>query len=427
MNSKSLLPADTYKVINKTILTDFDRRIITALYEPIIGPISASLYFTLWHDLETHELISCELNHHHLLTILKCDLNIIKSARESLEAIGLLKSYVKKDSVNNYIYELYSPLMPNEFFTHPVLNIVLYKNVGREEYEKLKLVYQKVRTDLRNYEEVTKTLDEVFESSIASETTDLRSKASSNIKINNIVDFDLLLSSMPKDIINEKAFTKKIKELINYLAFIYDLDTLKMSEIIRGVLNKFGMIDKNELRISTRKVYQFKNNTLPTLVYRSTPEYLKTPSGDMSMKGKIIAYFENTSPYDFLRGKNHGVKPAVSELKIVEKLLIEYEMTAGVVNVLLDYVLKKNNNKLIMGYVETIASQWKRAELKNAKEAMIYAENEHKKMSKRVVKTTKNTKINSAPKPIWFDENIEKAESSEEEAKELNELLKEFK
>lgn len=43
----SLLPADTYTIINQTILTEVDKKIIISLYEPIIGPIAVSLYLTL--------------------------------------------------------------------------------------------------------------------------------------------------------------------------------------------------------------------------------------------------------------------------------------------------------------------------------------------------------------------------------------------
>ena len=50
MDIITLLPADNYKVVNKTVLTDFDRKTLIALYEPIIGPFAISLYFTFWHD-----------------------------------------------------------------------------------------------------------------------------------------------------------------------------------------------------------------------------------------------------------------------------------------------------------------------------------------------------------------------------------------
>ena len=48
----TILPADTYTVVNKTILSDTDRKILTSLYQPIIGQLPISLYFTLWSDLK---------------------------------------------------------------------------------------------------------------------------------------------------------------------------------------------------------------------------------------------------------------------------------------------------------------------------------------------------------------------------------------
>ena len=41
------MPADTYEVINRTILTENDRKILTMLYQPIIGSNSVNLFFTL--------------------------------------------------------------------------------------------------------------------------------------------------------------------------------------------------------------------------------------------------------------------------------------------------------------------------------------------------------------------------------------------
>lgn len=430
MQTKTLLPADTYKVVNKTILTDYDRKILIAFYEPIIGPVSTSLYLTLWNDLEAFELLSLEHNHHHLLSILKCNLNAVKSARESLEALGLLKSYLKEGTVNDYIYELYSPLLPNEFLNHPVLNVTLFNNIGQSEYDRLKLMYQKIKVDTKDYEEITKNLDEVYASTnfITPTGKDVRGKKQSVIKVSEVVDYDLLISSMPKGIMNEKTLTKKTRELINLLSFIYEIDTLNMAKLIKNSLNDFGMIDNSKLRLTARKSYQQQTNTLPTLVHRQQPEFLKLPHGDNSKKGKIIQYFENTSPYALLKNKNKGSNPVLSELKIAEKLLVDFEMQPAVVNVLLDYVLKINNNKLSGPYVEAIASQWRRAGLETAKEAMIFAEQEHKKFTTKKTGKTYSKEVKKViEKPAWFGEKIEKENVTQEEENELKELLKEFK
>ena len=127
-----ILPADTYVVVNKTVIKDLDRKLITMLYQPIIGHDATSLYFTLVDDLDKRELMSEELTHHHLMSTMQLKLEDIVVARKKLEAVGLLRTYFKKDHVNNYIYLLYSPMSANEFLNHPVLNIVLYNNLGKK-------------------------------------------------------------------------------------------------------------------------------------------------------------------------------------------------------------------------------------------------------------------------------------------------------
>ena len=424
MNNVTLLPADRYIVVNKSILSDKDRLVIMSLYEPLIGSLGVSLYFTLWNDLNINNIMSKDLIHHHLMVSLKSDISKIKIARESLEAFGLLKCYVKEGSVNDYLYELYSPLTPSEFFNHPILNIVLYNNVGEKEYNELKNLYKMPKIDLKEYTEITKKIDEVYDTSKFNLATDLVDVHKNSIVSSSRINYDEIISSIPKGLISEKTFNKKTRELIDNLAFIYNIDTLKMIELIRGCLNEYGAIDKNGLRILARKDYQFKTGSLPTLVYRTQPDYLKNPLGDNSKRGRIIAVFENTSPYDFLRHKYHNVKPTGRDLKLLEHLIIDLELPPAVVNVLIDYVLRKNNNKLTSAYVETIASQWKRANLKTAKEAMEFAEKEHQRSLKKVPQSIKNTEV--VKTPIWFNQKIEDESLNAEEEAELKDLLKEF-
>ena len=421
MDGVTLLPADRYVVINKTILTDADRKYLISFYEPIIGHLAISLYLVLINDLEESKGVSRDFTHHHLMSLLKTPLKVLKEAREALEATGLLKTYFKKGDVNNYIYEIYSPLSPSEFFNHPILNIVLYNNIGATEYEYLKKQYQKLKVDTKEYIDITRKLDDVMESGINVPTMDVRERSINDIEVKDQVDFDLILSSIPKGIINEKVFTKKTKELINDLEFIYKIDTLKMIELVRSVLNEYGMIDKDNLRINARKMYQFNNGTLPTLIYRSQPEYLKSPVGDNSMRGKIIEMFEKLNPVDFLKNKYGGAKPTNRDIKLIENLIIDLEMPPAVVNVLLDYVLRKNNNKLATNYIETIAGQWKRAGLKNASEAMDFAEKENKKFTKKL------DTVKASKEPVWFNKTEKVEEMSDADKQELENLLKEFK
>ena len=85
--------------------------------------------------------MSIDHTHHHLMTIMKSSIDTIKIARESLEGVGLIKTFYKEGEPNSYVYELYSPLSPKEFFASPIFNITLYNNIGKAEYEIIKAEY----------------------------------------------------------------------------------------------------------------------------------------------------------------------------------------------------------------------------------------------------------------------------------------------
>lgn len=423
----SLLPADTYTIINQTILTEVDKKIIISLYEPIIGPIAVSLYLTLWADLDKLEIMSKDFTHHHLMTILKTKLIDIENARKSLEAVGLLKSYIKRnDNINEYLYELYSPLSASEFLNHPVLSVLLLNNIGENEYNIILNNYKRYTFSKGDYEEITSSMNETFKSvneSVYEEN--IRSVKKLGVNIESSIDFELLESTLPKGLVTSKTFNKKTRDLINQLAFIYNIDSIKMSEIIRLVIDEYGIINKDKLRISTRKNYEYNNNgSLPTIVYRTQPEYLKSPSGDLSNRGKMIHVFENTKPYDFLKSKNRGIKPTSRDLKLLEHLAVDFDLPPGVINVLVDYALLVNNGKLNSAYLETIAGDWSRRNVKTVEDAMSIAEKGHKKNVKVVKEITKKDVVNV---PAWMDKDNKSEKMSEEELAELESMFEEFR
>lgn len=425
---RNLLPADTYIVVNKTILNDSDRKILTMLYQPIIGSISTNLYNTLCLNLDKNEFMSDEFTHHSLMVNNKINLEDILEAREKLEGIGLLKTFVKeKEDSNSYVYELFSPLSASEFFSHPILNIVLYNNVGKKEYERLVLYFKVPRVNLSEYEDITKSFDDVFSSvpssSFINNMIDIKEVSKNSLKLNYNFDYDLLISSFPKETINEKTFNKENRELIEYLSYIYNLDTLEIKDLITSSLNDKLMIDKVSLRKNARNYYQYQNNgKLPTLIYQNQPEYLRSPEGKDSKRAKMVYTFETTSPYNFLKSKYNGSKPTSRDLKLIEDLMVDVGLKPGVVNVLIDYALRVNNNKLNKAFIETIAGQWARLGIETADAAMNQASKESK--SKKVKETIyKKKEVNL---PEWFNKENTKEEISKDEEDEVKKLLEDF-
>lgn len=428
MEKYTLLPADTYVVINKTILHDEDRKILTDLYLPIIGADAVMLYFCLWSSLDNSQIVSKDFSHQKLVSSLRMTINEIYDNRSKLEAIGLIKTLVKEGEVNNYIYELYSPASATEFLSHPILNIVLYSNIGKIEYDNLVKAYKLPRFNTSNYNDITKSFNDVFEStgmtSYDLSLDDIRKYNKLKLNINSNFDFNFLINSMPKNIEVNRVFTKEIKELIINLSFIYDIDAIHMSNIIKACLNERGTINRELLRKSSRNYYQFDNGgILPTIIDNSQPEYLRKPVGDTSNRAKMIYTFETISPRELLIKKNNGSEPTRRDLKLLEDLLVDYKLKPGVVNVLIDYILNVNNKKLTRNYVETLAGEWQRLGIETVEEAMSTAEKEHKKRNKKVIK---NENIN-VKTPDWFDKNITKNSISSDEENQLEELLKEYK
>lgn len=432
MKNLSILPADTYIVVNKTVLHEEDRRLLTMLYQPIIGYTAISLYFTLIDDLDALGRTSEDFTHHHLMATMQLKLESITMAREKLEAVGLLKTYLKKGNINNYVYLLYSPISASEFFNHPILNIVLYNNIGKKEYLKRQQFFKVPRISLKEYEDVSCSFNEVFQSSNIKPfevIENIETKEEAKMILQNTVNFDLLIAAIPSSMLSKHCFNKETKELINALALTYNLDTQVMSGLVRSALNERGMIDKAELRKSCRNYYQFENiGSLPTLIYQKQPDFLKKPEGDTSKWAKMAYTFENTTPYDFLRSRSKGTEPTKRDLQLIESLMIDQKLSAGVVNVLVSYALKLNNQRLNRGYLETIAGQWKRLNVETVEEAMRLTEKEYKKMKRLATKEKPKTAKTFKEKeilPDWFGKEIEKDTPSEEEENEFQKILHE--
>jgi replication initiation and membrane attachment protein len=421
----SVLPADTFIVVNKTTLSDKDRNLLILLYQPIIGSTSISLYYTLWSYLDKSELLSNEWTHHHLLRDMMISNSELVEAKERLEAIGLIKTYLKKGNVNSYVYELYSPISASEFINNPLLNIALFNAVGKLEYDRVVGYFKIPKINLREYEDVTKKFSDVFDYSSVPLTDnlvyDLKKSSYRKLELLSKIDINTILSLISDDMLNKKSLTKDTKDFLYKISYIYNYDNDDMIELIRNSISDKHTIDKKLLQENANKYYRYDNmGKLPSIIYKSQPEYLRKENLDTSNRSRMIHLFETTSPYDFINSKYKTGTPTSSDLAIVSYLLVDLNMRPGVVNVLIDYVLKINNNKLVKAFVETIAAQWSKSGIETVEDAMSIAEKEYKKKKNITTKTVKKESIT----PDWFNKEIKEEKATDDEIRKLETRMK---
>jgi replication initiation and membrane attachment protein len=397
------------------------------------------------------------------MNFLSSNLPDIYEARLKLEGIGLLKTYVKQEGdPREFIYEVQPPLSPEQFFSDGMLNVYLFRKIGKTHFNRLKKFFCDEEVDLSHYQEVTRSFQDVYTSSQSINLLDEEAenasaladnqkftdpKGSAGVPVDTIdFDFDLLLAGLSQNMVPRRAFTAHVKETVAKLSCLYSIDPLQMKNVVLSALTEDEEINIEELRKAARDWYQLQHagDPLPDLqpkIQKAKPSPRKQAA---SKEEELIEYLETTSPTDVLKDISGGIEPAKSDLKAIEEVMFSKKLSTGVTNVLLQYVLLKTDMKLTKGYMEKIASHWVRKKVSNAQEAMDLAKKEHRQYLEWAEGKKENTKKNYNKKPVrteklpeWFDEQpaakVEKDESAqsspdfEEQKRKLEEKLKKYR
>lgn len=420
---KELQPVDAYKIKLSHPFSDYDRQLLTLFYQPLIGSEAMSLFMTLWADAEQQN--EQEYNHYHLMNLLTMPLGPILEARISLEAIGLLRTYVKREGdVRSFLYELSPPLDAKGFFEDPLLSTFLFSKIGEQAYRNLRARYTIVNEKAEGFQEVSRTFLDVFKP--VSQSVDANGGGSSEVigrqvaegvpfvPSNLSFDFDLLQSGLSEQMVPQAALAKVSKDLIAKLAFLYSLSPLDMQKVIMMALDEDLELPEARLRRAAADFYKMSIATTPPVLEKTfvqaTPPIEETEK--LSREEKLIYYLEHTAPVDMLRDLN-GKEPLSVDVQLAERLVNTHALPIGVVNVLLQFVHIRNDGKITNNYVERIASHWMNKKVATAKEALEFSRKEHDKYMKWKNEGQKPTKYNRSAKPDeivpeWFYKKDEK-------------------
>ncbi|MBC1635234.1 helicase DnaB [Listeria welshimeri] len=447
-----LQAVDSYQVKASGILTGADRKIITMLYQPLMGAECLALYQTLFTEVEENRLWSEAHSHVQLLNMLDISLKALFEARLKLEGLGLLKSYVKTENDQRfYVYEILPPLSPEKFFSDGLLNIYLYSKIGNAQFQRLRRFFADEAFETDTYSEITRSFQDVFEP--------FKGGASSAEPVSNQVlvdkvaakeiefddasfDFHLFLSLLSPGMITREKITKEVRQTILKLHGIYQVSEKDMPSYLYRALDSNGEIDIVYLRKIVREGYTIENGAPPKLQMKHETSIKEEPEVKETLNDEeaLQVYLESITPFQLLVDISDGAVPAETDLRVVEEVMNQQNLPVPVMNVLIEYVLLRLDRKLSKNYMMTIAAHWKRKNVKTAKEAMDLAWQKHEKYKRLQEEpaTPKNTNYNrnyqkSTRKeilPDWFDkEQVTPAENkmTDKEKQTLEEQVREIK
>lgn len=419
---------DTFVVVITEPLSDYHRNIINVLYMPIMGALPSALYSSLYASVPYGKNESEINNHQQIIKSLNLNAETFLNARTALEAMGLLDVYVSKmvnGSGYQYLYLLKEPLTPYAFLNDDVLAPLLNSKIGDEAFMRIIAEYMVHRYNIAEYTKITKTFDEVYNIETHNNSTnqDYRNWWVSQQNTGVVIDkkhldyeYYIVLLGATGVVSQKILYSKELYNEINRLAFVFLLTAEDLKDATIKAVNN-NEIDYDLLRHAARRIYESKYQKI---------ELKKKEEVTVTENDRLINLLETLSPIEVVTNK-YGTALTGSEVEMFDKLLRNTNITTGMLNVLILYVMDSKNGEIpSYNYFLKIINTWIRAGVSSAKEAIAYLNNPQKTkkyQTKEVRKTADwynsyQEEVNLAIK--------QNKESKDTDSKDLKELEKFF-
>lgn len=376
---KELQAADAFKIRLPYPLSNYDRQLLTLLYQPMVGADAVSLFLTLWAEGEAERT---ETPHYTLMNTLGMPISKVFESRIQLEAIGLLKTYKKGSDSRTFLYELCPPLDPKDFFTDPLLSMFLFSKIGDIAYRRVRNRFVVPAEEMESFKEVSRTFTDIFQpvhakAGYPTDLQEMQQRSRKSYKAEYEFDFSMLRQGLSEQLVPKRVLTASIKDYICKVAFLYSWGPLEMQKVILLAIDDDYGLTIEGIKKSASEYYKM---TVSTTAPKLEPVLAKTPEPNVepqTRQDELILYLESASPLDVLRDIAGGKEPLSADVQLANNLVMHHGMEPAVVNVLLQYVLLRTDMKLTKSYVEKIASHWIRKNVSTVAEAMELARTEH--------------------------------------------------
>lgn len=389
---KELNPSDLFEVRPQALFSSNDYEYLVDLYAPIIGIKSVAVLLALLR-VNQDEVIS----HKSFLERNKITITDLSDALEGLEAIGLVSTYRKSEQNYQYfVYCLFSPRTPKEFFDNVLFAGTLAKAIGEDEANKIAEKYQ-VSSLPEDMDNSSTTFQEYFNPDYEDpiyQNADRVSGGRTIGKVSTGFDRNGFMKSLreldPR--FNFDSFSKVELVKIARISALYNYEESSMASFVR---ESFSFSKKIGDRVNFNHLSKLASDSYGYSYLKKSPAKSSQAHGE-SDAAKSIRRMEKMTPIEYLTVLQKGNKPAKPDIALINTLTIEMGLPGPVCNALVLYVLINNGNTLPGAYTEKLAGTLIREGIETALDAMNYfTQVKEEKASKKASKQSKSTRSQS--------------------------------
>lgn len=414
-NMEYLSEKDYYEIRLAALISNEDEDVVLRLYQPLVGALGAALYLNLLSEKKAEEE-GYVASIGDLMVRMQVSQGMLLEAKRSLEAVGLVKSYLKESPEGRYfIFELYAPKTPAAFFADVLFRGLLIQYVGEKKARRLANAYELAEAIPAEYREDSASFVDVYnpdynDRSFASDVGgDLLGHRSGRVK--TVFDYARFYEAL-KEVsqIDPKALGEKDMKELARLATLFGLEEAALARIVAAEYEpeEKRHLDYGALAEACKDALGF-------------PRYPRRPGARSKLASKSelaskVRLMDEISPAKFLSILQNNTKPAGKDLDIINRLSENYGFSSGVINVIVDYVLYKSDNMLSYSFCESVAAQLAREGVKTTVDAMNYLNRLAKKRARR---ERKEAPAPAAPAAEKKAETAPEEKVSDEEMKEI--------
>ncbi|BAC43993.1 conserved hypothetical protein [Malacoplasma penetrans HF-2] len=365
-----------YKYIYKS---DFNPNVflMSKLYAPFLNKEAFQLYIFMCEELRNFSNTKFYINRvRDILSILNIKESDFNDLRNNLESLQLLKTYT---SDNKVYFELFEPLKFDKFIENKHYKTNLEEKIGKNMFDKLVAQYGAI--------EFTESLSDIS-------IDPKKYFESKNFKKENTFNFEMLYQKLSTTSKFHIIISDDVKKEIEYYYTEQNLSFLEIEKCVYNSLiknkNDFE-INLNLIQVELEKLADKSVLDLQAITKINHSNKLFIEKFSISDLNIVFKNYRNLKPEQFLTSLTLE-DLTETDFKIINTLRNKYLISESLINIMIDFSIRKTHNELNEKYLYKMAKSFNLENISSLNEAYDFLFNWDKKEVKEPKKERKYNK-----------------------------------